>query len=98
MLAGKETMIPVFQKTYDGAKNDVGTLKSMLGIASDKDIKDMSIVMDTGLSSKNNIDFLLNGNNMPRFLASIPLASNISKKLIEFVRPNIDQFNRSFFI
>jgi transposase len=61
MLVIEKSGLPVFHKVYSGALKDVSTLVSTLSEASTIDLKNISIIMDKGFASKQNIDFLLYG-------------------------------------
>ena len=59
MLLGEKSRLPILQAIYSGSLKDVSTLKSMLQMASNLNLDNMSVVMDKGFASTKNINAML---------------------------------------
>ncbi|MDR2338595.1 MAG: transposase [Deltaproteobacteria bacterium] len=90
LLVGEKSRLPVFQMVYNGALKDVSTLKTSLAVLSGLKLSNISIIMDKGFASKNNIDAMLNDKDKIRFLLALPFTMKFTKDIVESVRSSID--------
>jgi transposase len=98
MLLGEKSGLPVFQTTYSGSIKDVSTLKTTLQLATGLKLENISLVMDKGFSSKDNIDAMLGDEEGIRFLVAAPLTMNFTKRQIENEKANIDSLDKTILI
>jgi hypothetical protein len=70
MLLGGKTRLPVYQTLYAGSLKDVSTLKTTLSLAFSLGKKRLTLVMDKGFYSKNNVETLLGGKVNSNFIRS----------------------------
>jgi transposase len=98
MLVGEKSRLPIFQMEYNGAIKDVSTLKTTLSVASGINLSNISIVMDKGFSSKQNIDFMLSKKEITRFLISLPFTMKFAKDAVNDVRSYIENSNNTIVI
>lgn len=98
MLFGEKSQLPVFQTTYSGSLKDVSTLKSTLQMASGLKLSNMSIVMDKGFSSKDNIDDMLSDEDGIRFLIATPLTMSFTKNQIKSEKKDIDSVDNTIVV
>jgi len=98
MLFGENSRLPVFQTTYSGSLKDVSTLKSTLQMASGIRLSNMSVVMDKGFCSKDNIDNMLADEDGIRFLMAIPLTMSFTKNQIKSEKKDIDSVDNTIVI
>jgi transposase len=98
MLLGEKTRLPVYQTLYAGSLKDVSTLKTTLSLAFSLGKKRLTLVMDKGFYSRNNVETLLGGDLNSNFIISIPLKNNIVKEKIEKCKAEIDRPENSIII
>lgn len=98
MLFGEKSQLPVFQTTYSGSLKDVSTLKATLQMASGLKLSNMSIVMDKGFCSKDNIDDMLADEDGIRFLIATPLTMSFTKNQIKNEKKDIDSVDNTIVI
>jgi len=94
MLFGETSKLPVFQTVYSGSLRDVSTLRATLSefsaLTGDREIM---IVMDKGFYSAKNVNMILGkgeGEQLCRFLMSVPFTSKFAKSQVESERKDID--------
>jgi transposase len=90
MLLGEQSRLPVFQTTYSGSLKDVSTLKATLQLASGIKLQNLSLVMDKGFCSKNNIDAMLEDQEGIRFLIALPFTMTFAKNQVDSEKKDID--------
>jgi transposase len=90
MLLGEQSRLPVFQSLYNGSIKDVNTLKSMLSLAFHIQGHRLTLVMDKGFFSKNNVKNLLSGPLKSKFLLSLPWTVSFAREQVEREREGID--------
>jgi transposase len=98
MLLGEKSGLPVFQTTYSGSLKDVSTLKTTLQLATGLKLANISLVMDKGFSSKDNIDTMLDDEDGIRFLVATPLTMSFTKNRIECEKESIDSLDKTIVI
>jgi transposase len=89
MLPGEQSRLPVFQTRYNGSIKDIHTLKSTLSLAFHIQGKGLTLVMDKGFFSKNNVKNLLKGPLKSKFLLALPWTLSFAWEQAE--RENIDK-------
>jgi transposase len=90
MLVGERSRLPIFQIVYNGALKDVRTLKTTLSKCSGLNLKNISVIMDKGFASKENIDAMLSDKDGIRFLAALPFTMKFSVSQVESEHKDID--------
>ena len=98
MLLGEQSRLPVFQTTYSGSLKDVSTLKTTLKLASGLSLHNLSLVMDKGFCSKNNIDAMLEDKEEIRFLIAMPFTMAFAKNQVDSERKDIDSVDNTIVI
>jgi transposase len=98
MLLGEQSRLPVFQTTYSGSLKDVSTLKATLQLASGIQLQNLSLVMDKGFCSKNNIDTMLEDQEGIRFLIAMPFTMAFAKNQTDSERKDIDSVDNTIVI
>ena len=98
MLLGEQSRLPVFQTTYRGSLKDVSTLKTTLQLASGLKLNNLSLVMDKGFCSKNNIDAMLEDKEGIRFLIAMPFTMAFAKNQTDSEREGIDSVDNTIVI
>jgi transposase len=98
MLLGEQSRLPVFQTTYSGSLKDVSTLKATLQLASGIKLRNLSLVMDKGFCSKNNIDTMLEDQEGIRFLIAMPFTMKFAKNQVDSERKDIDSVNNTIVV
>lgn len=96
MLFGQTSQLPIFYNFYEGSIKDVSTLPNMVKFAEELGINKMKYVMDKGFYSEANIKSMLNKNI--KFTIAVPFSSNISKRIVDDVRNEINSPNNSICI
>lgn len=91
MLLGEESRLPVFQSLYNGSIKDVSTLKSTLSLAFGIQGNRLTLVMDKGFFSKNNVKTLLSGPLRSKFLLALPWTVRFAQEQVERERAGIDK-------
>jgi transposase len=94
MLLGEQSRLPVFQSLYNGSIKDVSTLKSTLSLAFHIQGHRLTLVMDKGFFSKNNIKTLLSGPLKSKFLLALPWTLSFAREQVEREREGIDHPDR----
>lgn len=90
MLMGELSGLPIFQVVYNGAINDVRTLKTTLSMTASLNFGNLAVIMDKGFASKQNIDAMLADPEKTRFLVSLPFTMKFALTQIESERKDID--------
>jgi transposase len=98
MLLGEQSRLPVFQTTYSGSLKDVSTLKATLQLVSGIKLQNLSLVMDKGFCSKNNIDTMFGDKEGIRFLIAMPFTMNFAKNQVDSERKDIDSVNNTIVV
>jgi transposase len=98
MLLGEQSRLPVFQTTYSGSLKDVSTLKTTLQLASGLKLRNLSLVMDKGFCSKNNIDAMLEDTEGVRFLIAMPFTMAFAKNQADSERKDIDTVDNTLVV
>jgi hypothetical protein len=98
MLLGEQSRLPVFQTTYSGSLKDVSTLKTTLQLASGLKMQNISVVMDKGFCSKNNIDAMLEDKEGIRFLIAVPFTMAFAKNQADSERKDIDSVDNTIVV
>jgi transposase len=98
MLLGEQSRLPVFQTTYSGSLKDVSTLKATLQLASGIKLRNLSLVMDKGFCSKNNIDTMLEEQEGIRFLIAMPFTMTFTKSQADSERKDIDSVDNTIVV
>jgi hypothetical protein len=98
MLLGEQSGLPVFQTTYSGSLKDVSTLKTTLQLASGLKLNNLSLVMEKGFCSKNNIDAMLEDKEGIRFLIAMPFTMAFAKNQTDSERKGIDSVDNTIVI
>jgi transposase len=96
MLLGEESRLPVFQSLYNGSIKDVSTLKSTLALAFGIQGNRLTLVMDKGFFSKNNVKNLLSGPLKSNFLLALPWTVSVAQEQVERERAGIDNPDNAF--
>ena len=97
-LFGEKSQLPVFQTTCSGSLKDVSTLKSTLQLASGLKLNNMSIVMDKGFCSKDNVDDMLDDEDGLRFLLATSLTLAFTKAQIKSEKKDIDSVDNTIVV
>jgi transposase len=90
MLLGEQSRLPVFQSLYNGSIKDVSTLKTTLSLAFNIQAHRLTLIMDKGFFSKNNVKTLLSGPLKSKFLLSLPWTVRFARDQVERERQAID--------
>jgi transposase len=98
MLLGEQSRLPVFQTTYSGSLKDVSTLKATLQLASGIKLQNLSLVMDKGFCSKNNIDTMLEEQEGIHFLIAMPFTMTFTKNQADSERKDIDSADNTIVV
>jgi transposase len=98
MLLGEQSRLPVFQTIYSGSLKDVSTLKTTLQLASGLNLNNLSLVMDKGFCSKNNIDEMLGDKEGIRFLIAMPFTMAFAKNQADSERKDIDSVDNTIVV
>ena len=98
MLLGEQSRLPVFQIPYSGSLKDVSTLKTTLQLASGLKMRNLSLVMDKGFCSKNNVDAMLDDEDGIRFLLAVPFTMAFAKNQTDSERNDIDSVDNTIVI
>jgi transposase len=98
MLLGEKSRLPVYQVVYSGSLKDVSTLRNTLQMASDINLKNLSVVMDKGFASTQNINEMLNTSSGIRFLIALPFTMAFTKKQISTEIKDIDTVDNTIAI
>jgi transposase len=91
MLLGEQSRLPVYQHLYNGSIKDVSTLESSLRKAFCIGRKRLTLVMDKGFYSRNNVKTLLETQFSQRFLMAVPFTLKKAKELINGLRQTMDR-------
>jgi transposase len=91
MLLGEQSRLPVYQSLYNGSIKDVNTLASTLSLAFRIQGRRLTLVMDKGFFSKNNVKNLLSGPLKSRFLLSLPWTLSFAREQVEREREGMDK-------
>jgi transposase len=94
MLLGEQSRLPVFQSLYNGSIKDVSTLKSTLSLAFHIQGHRLTLVMDKGFFSKNNVKTLLSGPLKSKFLLALPWTVSFAQEQVERELEGIDSPDR----
>jgi hypothetical protein len=86
LLTGEKSKTPIFPMLYDGAIKDVSILPSMIASASKIKFGRLSYVMDKGLYSTENVNFMLNTSDKIQFLTATPFTTNFAKAQVKLVK------------
>jgi len=101
MLMGETRRLPIYQSLFSGSQKDVRTLTTTLSqFEAITENRAITVVMDKGIYSKRNIDFLLNdtGNGTVKFLIAVPFTAAFSKQQVESERKDIDRVENTIVI
>jgi hypothetical protein len=90
MLLGEQSRLPVFQCLYNGSIKDVNTLASTLSLAFHIQGHRLTLVMDKGFFSKNNVKNLLSGPLKSKFLLALPWTVSFAQEQVDREREGID--------
>jgi transposase len=90
LLLGESSHLPIFQTLYNGSIKDVSTLSSTLSLAFSIGREQMSLVMDKGFSSIDNINAMLDGPLKSRFVISLPFTMKFTKAQVLSQQGSID--------
>lgn len=82
LVATKNKNLPVLFRTYEGNITDVKTIEQLVADIKRVNLNIDAIIMDCGMTSKNNL-IQLSNNNL-KIIAGVPLTSNEAKKLVEY--------------
>jgi hypothetical protein len=80
LLFGEESQLPFFIKTYHGKLRDVSTLKSTLAEIFSLVGNDLTLVMDKGFASEENINCLTAGPMRNNFLMALSFKMDLAKQ------------------
>jgi len=91
MLMGEKSRLPVYQVIYAGSLKDVTTLESTIK-RFDRITGGGPVltVMDKGFYSKRNVDAMLSGEHVRRFIIAVSFTSGFAKKQVDGERKDID--------
>jgi transposase len=95
MLLGEESRLPVFQSLYNGSIKDVSTLTSTLALAFGIQGDRLTLVMDKGFFSKNNVKNLLQGPLKSKFLLALPWTVGFAGEQVEREWAGIDKAGKA---
>jgi transposase len=95
LLLGENSRLPVFQTIYNGSIKDVSTLKSTLSLASSIGYEKLTLVMDKGFSSINNINDMLAGPLKSNFIVALPFTLKFAKEQIQSQKELLDTFENT---
>jgi transposase len=94
MLLGEQSRLPVFQSLYSGSIKDVSALKSILSLAFHIQGHRLTVVMDKGFFSTNNVKNLLSGPLKSKFLLALPWTVSFAQEQVDREREGIDNPDR----
>jgi transposase len=92
MLLGEKSRLPVYQQVYNGSIKDVSTLEATLKLAFSIGERKLTLVMDKGFYSKNNLKTMLKAEFSNKFLIAVPFTVKRVKNLINELRDSIGDF------
>jgi transposase len=80
LLFGEESQLPFFLKPYHGKLKDVSTLKATLAEIFSLGGNDLTLVMDKGFASDENISCLTEGPMKSNFIMALPFTMDLAKQ------------------
>jgi hypothetical protein len=95
LLLGEQSRLPVFQSLYNGSIKDVSTLTSTLALAFGIQGNRLTLVMDKGFFSKNNVKNMLQGPLKSKFLLALPWTVGFAGEQVERERADIDKADKA---
>jgi transposase len=91
LLLGETSRLPVFQMLYNGSLKDVRTLTTSLETAFHLGQKRLTLVLDKGFYSKNNLRFLFKSPIKAKFLLAVPFTVKTAQRLAAEFKPDIEK-------